>query len=285
MTARRSSAIRRSNARIAQYEMAFRMQIVGAGTDGPSKEPEHTFELYGRGCAQAGDVRGELPAGAAAGGARRALHPALPSRLGSSRQVCRRICRSAARRRTSASAALIQDLKQRGMLDDTLVVWGGEFGRTVYCQGRLTATDYGRDHHPRCFTMWMAGGGIKPGVQHRRDGRLRLQHHEGSGPRARSTGDDSAVSGDRSHAADVQVSGSRFPIDGCRGECGEGDSERVALLFRPCRTCRDLRLRARRPSPGRAIEHVGRVERAADQTGRPAEVPRLPRILGYPFGI
>jgi arylsulfatase A-like enzyme len=63
-----------------------------------------------------------------------------------------------------AGAALVQDLKQRGMLDDTLVVWGGEFGRTVYCQGRLTATDYGRDHHGRCFTMWLAGGGIKPGV-------------------------------------------------------------------------------------------------------------------------
>jgi arylsulfatase A-like enzyme len=63
-----------------------------------------------------------------------------------------------------ASAALITDLKQRGMLDDTLVIWGGEFGRTVYCQGRLTKDDYGRDHHPRCFTMWMAGGGMKPGV-------------------------------------------------------------------------------------------------------------------------
>jgi len=63
-----------------------------------------------------------------------------------------------------ASAALIQDLEQRGMLEDTLVVWGGEFGRTVYCQGRLTADSYGRDHHPRCFTVWMAGGGVKPGV-------------------------------------------------------------------------------------------------------------------------
>jgi arylsulfatase A-like enzyme len=62
------------------------------------------------------------------------------------------------------SAALIADLKQRGLLDDTLVVWGGEFGRTVYCQGKLTAEDYGRDHHPRCFTVWLAGGGIKPGT-------------------------------------------------------------------------------------------------------------------------
>ena len=64
----------------------------------------------------------------------------------------------------SPSAALIADLEQRGMLDETLVVWGGEFGRTVYCQGTLTAEDYGRDHHPRCFTIWMAGGGIKPGI-------------------------------------------------------------------------------------------------------------------------
>ncbi|MBO9639203.1 MAG: DUF1501 domain-containing protein, partial [Siphonobacter aquaeclarae] len=62
------------------------------------------------------------------------------------------------------SAALVQDLKQRGLLDDTLVVWGGEFGRTNYSQGKLTKTDYGRDHHPRCFTVWMAGGGIQPGL-------------------------------------------------------------------------------------------------------------------------
>jgi uncharacterized protein (DUF1501 family) len=62
--------------------------------------------------------------------------------------------------------ALIQDLKQRGMLEDTLVVWGGEFGRTIYCQGALTKENYGRDHHPRCFTIWMAGGGVKPGVVH-----------------------------------------------------------------------------------------------------------------------
>ncbi len=63
-----------------------------------------------------------------------------------------------------ASAGLLQDLKNRGLLDSTLVVWGGEFGRTVYCQGGLTRENYGRDHHPRCFTMWMAGGGIRGGV-------------------------------------------------------------------------------------------------------------------------
>ena len=64
------------------------------------------------------------------------------------------------------AAALVQDLQQRGLLDETLVVWGGEFGRTVYCQGKLTADDYGRDHHPRCFPTWLAGAGIKPGFVH-----------------------------------------------------------------------------------------------------------------------
>jgi arylsulfatase A-like enzyme len=63
-------------------------------------------------------------------------------------------------------AALLIDLKRQGLLEDTLVVWGGEFGRTVYCQGKLTADDYGRDHHPRCFTIWMAGGGVRAGVSH-----------------------------------------------------------------------------------------------------------------------
>jgi uncharacterized protein (DUF1501 family) len=65
-----------------------------------------------------------------------------------------------------ASAALVQDLKQRGLLDDTLIVWGGEFGRTVYSQGELTKDNYGRDHHPRCYSIWMAGGGIKPGMSY-----------------------------------------------------------------------------------------------------------------------
>jgi uncharacterized protein (DUF1501 family) len=64
------------------------------------------------------------------------------------------------------TTALLRDLKQRGMLDDTLVIWAGEFGRTVYCQGTLTRENYGRDHHPRCFTLWLAGGGIKPGISY-----------------------------------------------------------------------------------------------------------------------
>jgi uncharacterized protein (DUF1501 family) len=72
--------------------------------------------------------------------------------------------RTASRETDQPCAALVQDLKERGLLEDTLVVWGGEFGRTTYCQGKLTARDYGRDHHPRCFTIWMAGGGVKPGL-------------------------------------------------------------------------------------------------------------------------
>src|SRR6202035_6002564 len=80
-------------------------------------------------------------------------HANLPSQI-------RAQCRDTDR----ASAALVKDLKQRGLLDETLVVWGGEFGRTVYSQGRLTQDDYGRDHHPRNFCMWMAGGGIKKGI-------------------------------------------------------------------------------------------------------------------------
>ncbi len=81
-------------------------------------------------------------------------HSNLPARPAHSMQ----------RHRPGRSAALVTDLKQRGLLDDTLVVWGGEFGRTVYSQGKLTKTDYGRDHHPRNFCMWMAGGGIKGGI-------------------------------------------------------------------------------------------------------------------------
>ena len=83
---------------------------------------------------------------------------------GTSTTTCRSRLPGSASDTDQPGAALIQDLKQRGLLDDTLVVWGGEFGRTVYCQGKLTADDYGRDHHPRCFTVWLAGGGIKPGI-------------------------------------------------------------------------------------------------------------------------
>lgn len=151
--------------RIDQYEMAFRMQTSVPDLTDISDEPQHVLDMYGpevtkpgtfaascllarrmaernvrftqifhRGWDQHGNLTGDLP------------------------NQCRDI--------DQPSWALVQDLKNRGLLEDTLVIWGGEFGRTVYCQGKLTRENYGRDHHPRCFPVWMAGGGIKPGVVH-----------------------------------------------------------------------------------------------------------------------
>jgi hypothetical protein len=152
-------------ARIAQFEMAFRMQTSVPELTNLSKEPESTFKLYGEEARKGGtfansclmarrlvergvrfvqiyqrgwDVHSELP-------------EVLPSQCRDVDQGC---------------WALVQDLKARGLLQDTLVVWGGEFGRTIYSQGKLTPTDHGRDHHPRCFSLWMAGGGVKGGIVH-----------------------------------------------------------------------------------------------------------------------
>ena len=129
-------------------------------------------------------------------------------------------------------AALIKDLKRRGMLDETLVIWGGEFGRTAYCQGKLTPENYGRDHHPRCFTIWMAGGGVKAGITYGQsddygyniadaDGNpLRPQpNKEDMDPRhnahPRSQRDNPAPLGNRPQTADVSLSRPRFSLDRC----------------------------------------------------------------------
>ncbi len=151
--------------RIAQYEMAFRMQSSVPELTDISKEPESTFKLYGEDARKGGTF-----ANCCLMARRMAerdvrfvqvyhrgwdVHSSLPDVLPSQ---CRDVDQGA--------YALIQDLKSRGLLDDTLVIWGGEFGRTIYCQGKLTAQDYGRDHHPKCFSIWMAGGGIKGGVVH-----------------------------------------------------------------------------------------------------------------------
>jgi len=152
------------NARIAQYEMAYRMQSSVPELTDLSGEPQHVLDLYGI------DEKGED-----GGFARNCLlarrmvergvrfvqlmhrgwdqHGDLPRQI---RGQCRDVDRP--------SAALVQDLKARGLLDETLVIWGGEFGRTVYSQGALTQTNHGRDHHGRCFTIWMAGGGVRPGI-------------------------------------------------------------------------------------------------------------------------
>ncbi len=149
--------------RIKQHELAYRMQASVPELMDLSKESAETFELYGE------DARTPGTFAACCLNARRLAergvrniqifhrgwdaHNNLPKEHESQ---CKDI--------DQGCAALIQDLRRRGMLDDTLVVWGGEFGRTAYCQGKLSADNYGRDHHPRCFTVWMAGGGVKPGI-------------------------------------------------------------------------------------------------------------------------
>ena len=152
-----------TSARIAQYELAYRMQTSVPETMDISKEPDYIYRMYGPDAAQPGTYAANCLL------ARRLAerdvkfiqlyhmgwdqHDSLPSAI-----------EKQAKDVDQASAALIMDLKQRGMLDDTLVIWGGEFGRTNYSQGAITKTSYGRDHHPRCFTIWMAGGGVKPGM-------------------------------------------------------------------------------------------------------------------------
>ncbi|MEZ6134038.1 MAG: DUF1501 domain-containing protein [Pirellulaceae bacterium] len=149
--------------RVTQSEMAFRMQASVPEVADVSDEPQSTFDLYGPDAKTPGTFAANCLL------ARRLLerdvrcvqlfhkgwdqHGGLPGGISTQ-------CRET----DQASAALISDLRQRGLLDDTLVVWGGEFGRTAYSQGKLTPGNYGRDHHPRCFTMWLAGGGIKPGM-------------------------------------------------------------------------------------------------------------------------
>lgn len=149
--------------RIEQYEMAYRMQTSVPELTDFSDEPKHILDMYGPDV----ETRGTYAYNCLL--ARRMAerdvrfiqlyhmgwdqHFTLPKQLSGQ-------CRDT----DQPSAALIKDLKQRGMLDDTLVVWGGEFGRTSYCQGKLTKDNYGRDHHPRCFSIWMAGGGVKPGM-------------------------------------------------------------------------------------------------------------------------
>jgi uncharacterized protein (DUF1501 family) len=152
------------NTRIAQYEMAYRMQASVPELTDLSGESKDTLEMYGVDEAgeDGGFARNCLMARRMIERGVRFIqlmhrgwdqHSNLPKQL---RGQCRDVDR--------ASAALVMDLKQRGLLDETLVIWGGEFGRTVYSQGALTNDNYGRDHHGRCFTMWLAGGGIKGGM-------------------------------------------------------------------------------------------------------------------------
>jgi len=148
--------------RIAQYEMAFRMQASVPELTDLSDEPAHTFELYGEDAKKPGTYAANclMARRLAERGVRfiQLYHRAWDHHAGLPGGI-----RTATRETDQGSAGLVQDLKERGLLEDTLVIWGGEFGRTVYCQGKMTETNYGRDHHPRCYTIWMAGGGVKAG--------------------------------------------------------------------------------------------------------------------------
>jgi hypothetical protein len=153
------------NTRIAQYEMAYRMQTSVPELADLSQEPESTFELYGEDAKKPGTFAMNclLARRLAERGVRfiQLFHRGWDQHGNLPRDI-----RSQCKDVDQATAGLLKDLKQRGMLEDTLVVWGGEFGRTVYCQGPLTADNFGRDHHGRCFTVWMAGGGVKAGVSY-----------------------------------------------------------------------------------------------------------------------
>lgn len=154
-----------THTRISQYELAFRMQASVPDLAQVSNEPESTYKLYGEDAKKPGSFANTAVL------ARRLVERGVrfvqiyhnnwdthSNTTGRLPDQCKDI--------DQACYGLVQDLKQRGLLDSTLVVWGGEFGRTIYSQGQLTKDNYGRDHHPRCFTMWMAGGGIKPGLVH-----------------------------------------------------------------------------------------------------------------------
>jgi hypothetical protein len=149
--------------RIAQYEMAYRMQTSVPELTDLSREPNSILDLYGPDARKPGTFAANclLARRLAERGVRfiQLFHKGWDQHTNLPKQIVGQ-CRDT----DQPTAALLIDLKQRGLLDDTLVIWGGEFGRTVYCQGTLTAENYGRDHHPRCFTVFLAGGGIKAGT-------------------------------------------------------------------------------------------------------------------------
>jgi Protein of unknown function (DUF1501) len=150
-------------AKVQQYEMSYRMQTAVPELTDLSREPDHIIKMYGPDCLVPGTYAANclLARKLSEAGVRFVQlyhqgwdqHGNLVGEMPLQAQDVDR-----------ASAALVKDLKQRGLLDETLVIWGGEFGRTNYCQGGLTEDNYGRDHHPKCFSIWMAGGGIKPGM-------------------------------------------------------------------------------------------------------------------------
>ena len=148
--------------RIAQYELAYRMLMSVPELIDVKREPKSILDMYGPQATQVGKYAYNclLARRLAERGVRfiQLYHRGWDAHGNAPASV-----KSQCRDTDQATTALLLDLKQRGMLDETLVIWGGEFGRTVYCQGKLTPKNYGRDHHPNCFTYWLAGGGVRPG--------------------------------------------------------------------------------------------------------------------------
>ncbi len=155
------------DSRIAQFELAFRMQTSVPDLVDLRDEPEHTWTLYGADAKRPGTYAANclLARRLVERGVRfvQLYHRGWDHHLHLESRI-----RGKCQETDQASAALVADLEQRGLLDETLIIWAGEFGRTVYCQGQLDARDYGRDHHPRCFSVWLAGGGIRGGIVHGR---------------------------------------------------------------------------------------------------------------------
>ena len=210
-----------THTRIQQYELAFRMQASVPELTDIDQRTGVDLRALRRGGQEARHLRQHAccwPGGwssAACASCRSITTTGTPTPT--SPAACPTQCKDV----DQACYGLIQDLKQRGMLDETLVIWGGEFGRTIYSQGGLTHENYGRDHHPRCFTMWMAGGGSQAGHGLRRDRRFLLQHRQGPGPRPRLPRHGAAAAGLRPRALHLPLSGARPAAD--RRRAGPGD--------------------------------------------------------------
>ena len=213
--------------RIAQYEMAYRMQTSVPELADTSDEPASTFELYGEEAKQPGTHAANclLARRLAERGVRfiQVFH-----RGWDHHSKVRLYLPTLAKETDQGSAALIADLKQRGMLDDTLVIWGGEFGRTVYSQGNPQS--FGRDHHPRCFSIWMAGGGIKPGISYGETDDYCYNIVEKPDPRARFPCDDPALPGHRPRAPHLPFPRPRLPADRRAWACRQRHPELILLV-------------------------------------------------------
>ena len=257
--------------RIAQYEMAYRMQTSVPELMDLSKEPDSVFELYGPDARKPGTYAANclLARRLAERDVRfiQLYHRGWDQHGNLPRDIALQ-CKGT----DQPTAALITDLKQRGLLDDTLVIWGGEFGRTVFSQGRLTDANYGRDHHPRNFCMWVAGGGIKRGavIGETDDFSYNVASDPVSGPR--SAGDHPAPAGHRPQEADLPVPGTRLPADR-RARRSRGEDAGVSSRRGHSRAQSDTDLNIGSTGPG-VFMTPGRCSAGSERAGRHRPRPK-----------